>query len=137
MNITNVRRVEWSHIDGEENTVEVTAEDVKYKIEKSRSHDSGEYQVMEYIDNGNGEMSWRTCGIYFKEKDAIKAMNNIQEIFYVQTTEGEYDYSGGCWITTESSRGEDINWDDYPKFNRTKIVNAAEEFLKNGRSQQF
>lgn len=49
--------------------------------------------------------------------------------FHVQTVDGIYNSSQGCWITTENSDG-DIDQDDFPGFDFDKIIEFAEIFLK-------
>ena len=54
------------------------------------------------------------------------AATGEQETFHVQTVDGEYRYSLGCWILTNDSNG-DIESDDYPAFDLAEIINAAED----------
>tara|TARA_R110000851_G_scaffold229771_1_gene382506 strand:+ start:295 stop:615 length:321 start_codon:yes stop_codon:yes gene_type:complete len=48
------------------------------------------------------------------------------ETFHVQTVGGEYRSSCGCWIFT-GENGDDLDRDDYPDFDFTEIIQAAEE----------
>jgi len=49
--------------------------------------------------------------------------------FHVQTTDGEYRSSLGCWILTDESNG-DIDADDYPEFDFDEIVKEAEKLAE-------
>lgn len=53
-----------------------------------------------------------------------------KEVFYVQTVGDEYRSDLGCWVTTDYSDG-DINEDDYPEFDISEIIDAAENFLSS------
>lgn len=48
------------------------------------------------------------------------------ETFHVQTVDGEYRSSLGCWILTDDS-GEDLDQDDYPDFDFSEIISKAED----------
>ena len=50
--------------------------------------------------------------------------------FYVQTVDGEYRSSLGCWITADGDEG-DIDFDDYPDIDFDIIIKAAEEFAES------
>lgn len=52
--------------------------------------------------------------------------NNEQETFHIQTVDGEYRSSMGCWIIAESEMGGDIDFDDYPQFDFKEIIEKAE-----------
>ena len=48
--------------------------------------------------------------------------------FYVQTVDGEYRSSLGCWITTDTEH-DDIDHDDYPEIDI--VIKAAEKFAES------
>ena len=52
-----------------------------------------------------------------------------QQVFFVQTTDGEYRVDLGCWILTPQADG-DINWDDYPDYDLRAVVEAAEAYME-------
>ena len=75
--------------------------------------------------------------------------NNNTVVFYVQTikrvgyadhrkcgldTEYLYDLSKGCYINTDHS--EDIDKEDYPDFDFTKIIESAENFITDHKQQK-
>jgi len=51
-------------------------------------------------------------------------------IFYVQTVDGEYRGSLGCWITTEGHEG-DIDFDDYPDIDFDIVIKEAEKYAES------
>ncbi len=55
--------------------------------------------------------------------------NENSETFHVQTVDGEYRSSMGCWILTNDSDG-DIDEEDYPDFNFTEIIKEAEDLAE-------
>ena len=58
----------------------------------------------------------------------VEASGDQQQVFFVQTTDGEYRVDLGCWILTPESDG-DINWDDYPDYDLHAVVSAAEAYM--------
>lgn len=55
--------------------------------------------------------------------------NGKTETFHVQTVDGEYRSSLGCWIFTNDD-GEDLDQDDYPDFDFSEIISKAEELAE-------
>jgi len=49
---------------------------------------------------------------------------------YVQTVDGEYRGSLGCWITTDTDP-EDIDFDDYPDIDFDAVIKSAEQFAES------
>lgn len=56
--------------------------------------------------------------------------NGVTETFHVQTVDGEYRSSLGCWITTNDD-GEDLDHDDYPDFDFDEIIAKAEALAES------
>ena len=50
--------------------------------------------------------------------------------FYVQTVDGEYRSSMGCWILADGDEG-DINFDDYPDIDFDAVIKSAEKFAES------
>jgi hypothetical protein len=64
---------------------------------------------------------------------AVTATAKEKEItFYVQTVDQMYRPSLGCWITTDESRGEHIDTQEYEEagFNLAEIVEKAEDYIQ-------
>ena len=52
------------------------------------------------------------------------------ETFHIQTVDGEYRESLGCWIFTDDD-GEDLDQDDYPDFDFIEIIREAEALAES------
>ena len=58
--------------------------------------------------------------------DVTAETDDNEETFTVQLCDNKYRSGLGCWITTSKSGG-DINEDDYPDFDMSAIIEAAEQ----------
>jgi len=63
----------------------------------------------------------------FGKFEAVK-VETPTTTFYVQTVDGEYRSSLGCWITTDTEH-DDIDHDDYPEIDI--VIKAAEKFAES------
>lgn len=56
--------------------------------------------------------------------------NDKTVVFHVQTLDGEYRPSMGCWMFTNDD-GEDLIFEDYPDFDFDEIISNAEELAES------
>lgn len=57
---------------------------------------------------------------------SVTAKASETETFHIQTVDGEYNRSLGCWIIANTC-GEDLDQDDYGDFDFEIIINEAEK----------
>lgn len=60
----------------------------------------------------------------------------IAKTFYVQTTDGLYRQDLGCWIFVDEDHAN-IDFSDYEGFDKDEIVNAAEIYLSEERTEEI
>ncbi|MEL0637661.1 hypothetical protein V6259_12910 [Marinomonas sp. TI.3.20] len=76
------------------------------------------------IDSGGDETSATDVSVDVVATDVA----DETQTFTVQLTDGDYRSDLGCWITTVDSGG-DIDCDDYPFFDMSVIIKAAENAI--------
>jgi len=80
------------------------------------SNEEKNAQIINSVEFGDGESII----------EVSVSVGDKTEKFHVQTVDGEYRCSLGCWILTDDSDG-DIDFDDYPEFNFNEIISVAEK----------
>jgi len=89
----------------------------KYRV-KGNSLSEKDLKVHRYLDLS---CSW-------DEGETTVKVETPTTTFYVQTVDGEYRSSLGCWITTDTEH-DDIDHDDYPEIDI--VIKAAEKFAES------
>ena len=83
-------------------------------------------QIIKDVSLANFDFDFET-----NETISVKVtVNENTETFYVQTVDGEYRSSLGCWMFTDKN-GDDLDQDDYPDFDFTEIIDSAEKLAES------
>jgi len=103
-----------------------------YTLEKSASHESGAFQIMERYDDHSDKR--RTCGVYFDEDEALNKLHELETKHFYEM-EGHYDRELKPKIPAEvlflfEEQEDGHPFYPYNDYDKRPTLSEAKEFAK-------